>query len=76
MAGVIKTADGQEIAFSVQLNMSREFAYESRLRIRAGDAARPVDPLVINFGGTAADVTTTRFRFDLDGDGTAELMDR
>lgn len=72
MAGIIKTADGMEVAFSVTLAMSRQFAYESNFRFRAGDAARPVDPLVINFGGNAAELSTTRFRFDLDADGVAE----
>ncbi|HLN60183.1 MAG TPA: hypothetical protein VK464_01435 [Symbiobacteriaceae bacterium] len=74
MAGLITTADGKEIAFSVNLTMSRQFAYESRFRFRAGDALRPVDPLVINFGGNAAELSTTRFDFDLDGDGTGEYI--
>ena len=32
----------------------------------------PVDPLVINFDGTAAELQDLRFAFDLDGDGQAE----
>nr|MBP7525716.1 VCBS repeat-containing protein [Propionivibrio sp.] len=30
------------------------------------------DPLVINFGGTAAQLTSQRFKFDLDADGKTE----
>lgn len=70
--GVIKTADGRELSFSVQLNMSREFAMRQDLRIRAGDAA--VDPLVINFDGKAPELTETKFTFDLDSDGTEDRI--
>lgn len=65
--GIIKTADGREINFEVQLNMTREFARETHIEFRAGDALR--DPLVINYDGTAAALTDTMFRFDLDLDG-------
>lgn len=69
--GVIKTADGQEINFSLKLEMSREFLASESESIRAGDAAK-VDPLVLNFGGNAAELTDTKFAFDLDQDGTEE----
>lgn len=72
--GVIQTADGQQIAFSVELNMSRQYVEESHLRIRAGDAARPVDPLVINYSGTAAELTERKFRFDLQVGGQVEQI--
>lgn len=72
--GIIQTADGQRIAFSVELNMSRQFVQESHLRIRAGDAARPVDPLVINYGGAAAELTERKFRFDLQVGGEVEAI--
>lgn len=32
------------------------------------------DPLVINFDGTAAELTQTKFSFDLDSDGTQESI--
>ena len=65
--GVIKTEDGREIDFSVNMNMSREFMSEQQISLRAGDALK--DPLVINFGGTAAELTQTKFNFDIDADG-------
>ncbi len=65
--GKILTEDGQEIDFSVDLNMSREFYSEERISIRAGDALK--DPLVINFQGTAAQLSQTKFSFDIDNDG-------
>lgn len=69
--GVVKTADGREIAFQLDLRMSRHFREETRVSVRAGDAVRK-DPLVINFGGTSAQLSSQRFRFDLDADGSAE----
>ena len=71
--GVVKTADGKEIKFAMNIQMSREYYQEVNEHIRLGDAARPTqDPLVIDFGGTAAQLTDKKFAFDLNSDGTAE----
>ncbi|WP_323816334.1 hypothetical protein [Cellvibrio sp. NN19] len=70
--GVVHTADGREIDFSVAMKMSREFVQESNLQIEAG--SKKVDPLVINFDGLGAALSQTRFEFDLDSDGTAEQI--
>ena len=70
--GVIKTQDGKEIDFSVQLNMSREFASQQNISIRAGDVK--VDPLVINYDGNAPSLTNTKYSFDLDSDGNQEQI--
>lgn len=70
--GIIKTSDGKEINFSLQLLMDREFYQESSESFKAGDAAKKTDPLVINFDGTAAELTDTKFSFDLDSDGSGE----
>ena len=53
--------------------MKREFFQESDLSIRKGDGVRK-DPLVINFNGTATQLTDTKFSFDLDSDGNAEKI--
>lgn len=71
--GVIKTSDGKEIQFSLSLEMKREFFRESDLSIREGDGVRK-DPLVINYNGTSAQLTDTKFSFDLDSDGNAEKI--
>lgn len=71
--GTIKTADGQEISFSIDLNMSRQFMLEQNISVRAGDAKK-IDPLVINYSGMAAELTTTKFSFDLDSNGSAEQI--
>lgn len=72
-SGVIKTTDGRTIDFTLDVSMSRSFYTERNVSIRAGDAVRK-DPLVINFGGTAAELADQRFSFDLDGDGDKEKL--
>jgi hypothetical protein len=72
--GVIKTADGKEIQFDLQLSMARSFQSQDSLSVQAGDAPRTKDPLVINFDGTAAELTSTKFSFDLNSDGTQDQM--
>lgn len=69
-AGIVRTADGREIGIGIDLQMSREFITRENISLRAGDALK--DPLVINFNGSAAQLTQTRFAFDLDADGTLE----
>ncbi len=69
--GVIKTSDGKEIQFNLSLEMDREFFQETNVSVRKGDAVKK-DPLVINFDGTAAQLTDTKFSFDLDSDGKTD----
>lgn len=69
--GKVRTSDGQEIDFKLALAMSRQFHEESNVSLRAGDGVKK-DPLVINFDGSAAQLQSQRFKFDLDGDGKAE----
>ncbi|HEX3048495.1 MAG TPA: hypothetical protein VHY08_27345 [Bacillota bacterium] len=70
--GVVKTADGKEIDFSVALNMSREFVMEKITSTVAQQQLK--DPLVINFDGPAAALTDTKFSFDLDNDGALDQI--
>jgi len=66
--GTIRTQDGQEITFDLQLEMSRQMYSESTVALREG--GKPIDPLVINYAGSAANLTSQKFSFDLDADGT------
>ena len=70
-SGIVKTADGQSVRFDLNLAMSREYAAERHVSFRAGDA---VDPLIVHFDGTAAQLSSTRFGFDLDADGEVEQI--
>lgn len=69
--GVVRTADGQEIRFSVDLEMSRSHHEESDVSLRLGNARRK-DPLVINFDGNATRLSDQKFSIDLDADGSSE----
>lgn len=71
-SGVVRTQDGREIRFALNLRMSREFVSETSVRIRAGNAVQ--DPLVLNFDGTTAQLSETAFTFDLNADGAAETL--
>jgi hypothetical protein len=70
--GVVLTADGQQIAIAIDLNMSRSFTSTLDESFRAGDALK--DPLVINFAGTAAQLTQDTFSFDIDADGSQDQI--
>ncbi len=65
--GTIKTADGKSISLQLNLNMSRSFASESHLSIKAGDAL--IDPLVINYDGSGVSLDNQKISFDIDNDG-------
>ena len=69
--GVVKTKDGKEINFQINLQMYREHIEAENVSIRMGNAKK-VDPLVINFHGNATDLTDQKFEFDLDADGSKE----
>lgn len=71
-AGMVHTADGREIEFGVDLNMSRGFAgafFET-----TDTQAVLTDPLVINLESGSASLTDQSFYFDLDSDGKGEKI--
>ncbi len=71
--GVIETDDGETLSFNIDLSLSREFIVENNINATIGSAVILQDPLVINFDGASAELTDTKFNFDLDVDGK---MDR
>jgi hypothetical protein len=71
--GVVRTTDGQEIRFSLQVQVERSYREEQQISVTAGNVPRK-DPLVLNFNGTAAQLTDQMFRFDLNGDGRPDLL--
>ena len=73
--GVVKTSDGREISFNVELTMSRSFTQYASQTIDFG-SPRFMDPLVINLDAPAADVKDQKFLFDLDADGHEEAISR
>lgn len=72
-SGIIKTADGRELKFTLELNMDRTSVASTEVGLRAGDAKK-IDPLVINFDGAAVELEGGKFSFDINSDGTAESV--
>lgn len=73
--GTVRTADGREINFGVEVNMSRSFAqyYEQNYTIAE---VQVCDPLVINLDGNIAGLSDQKFTFDLDNDGILDNISR
>ncbi len=75
--GIVRTADGQEIRFDLAFTMQRQYSEELSFSLQVGQKPPPTppaqgqlkDPLILDFAGTAAELSDIRFRFDLDADG-------
>lgn len=69
--GTVRTKDGREINFNVNVNMSRrcEEYYKEQLNVAEFTLH---DPLVINLDTDVAEVSDQTFYFDLDADGEEE----
>ena len=69
--GTVRTKDGREIHFNVNINMSRrcEEYYREELNVAQFSLC---DPLVINLDTDATELSDQTFYFDLDADGTEE----
>lgn len=71
-SGTVNTADGKQISFAMNLQMSREYFSEERLTVTAG--APMVDPLVINYAGNASQLEDMTFEFDLNSNGSKDNL--
>lgn len=69
--GCVKTQDGREIAFNVEVEMSRAFC-EKHDSIFVRDVPIVCDPLVFNLEGDIGKISDQKFLFDLNADGTEE----
>lgn len=72
--GYVKTADGREINFNLDVSMSRSFAQYTKETVETVGSF--IDPLVINLNGNIAEVSDQKFYFDLDADGEEEAISR
>lgn len=68
--GIVRTSDGREIGFHVNVEMSRAFC-ETYSEITQ-DEYIVTDPLMINLDTDTANVTDQKFLFDIDSDGHKE----
>jgi len=68
--GTVKTSDGQEISFQMNVQMSRNF--QEYYHVSHETTQNMCDPLVINMNTDSASLSDQTFNFDLDGDGKVD----
>lgn len=66
--GTVRTSDGREITFNVDVGMSREFQETFREDLEMASFTM-CDPLVINLDTDVAELSDQKFYFDIDADG-------
>lgn len=73
--GTVRCADGREISFNLNVEMSRRFQeyYEENVTIAQVNLC---DPLVINLEGNIAELSDQTFYFDIDADGEDDEISR
>lgn len=73
--GTVRCADGREISFNLNVEMSRSFQeyYEENVTIAQVNLC---DPLVINLEGNIAELSDQTFYFDIDADGEEDEISR
>jgi len=74
-SGAVRTEDGREINFNLEMEMNRSFLSESEQETILNvwqEEVNLTDPLVINFSGNAPELSDITFEFDLDSDGDME----
>ena len=69
--GTVRTKDGREIHFNVNINMSRRCEEYYKEELNVAQFAL-YDPLVINLDTDATELSDQTFYFDLDADGEEE----
>lgn len=72
--GVVNTTDGKQIPFSLNLVMQQQYSQTTTSVVRTGNATAENDPLVVNFNGTAAQLSDQRFAFDLNSNGSTKQI--
>ncbi len=71
-SGMVKTADGREIAFNVNFNLTKESISGKNIEFKAGDAL--IDPLVISYNGIIPAIGDEKIEFDIDADGIKDFI--
>ncbi|MCM1326521.1 MAG: hypothetical protein NC094_04575 [Bacteroidales bacterium] len=69
--GTVRTSDGREINFNVNVGMSREFQEYYRDDLEMAQFSL-CDPLVINMDTDVAELSDQTFYFDIDADGVLD----
>lgn len=69
--GQVQTADGRNLDFNMQVEMSREYQETSEYLTR-DTAVIMTDPLVISLNSNPVSVSDQKWRFDIDSDGVKD----
>jgi len=71
--GIVRCADGRQIEFGMELNMSRSFMeyYSEEVNFLENSLT---DPLVINFDCSTTQLSDMTFNFDIDSDGVEDQI--
>jgi hypothetical protein len=72
--GSVTTQDGEEITFAIDLGLSREYTSIDEETVASQAVSATTDPLVINFRGGMPGLSDTKFAFDINSDGSRELV--
>ena len=70
--GIVNTADGREINFSLDLLMAREFMTANNISLKAGGVAG--QNFIVDFEGPASELASTEFQFGLEPDEDRETV--
>lgn len=70
--GIVNTADGREINFSLDLLMAREFMTANNISLKAGAVAG--QNFIVDFEGPASELASTEFQFGMDPDEDRETV--
>ena len=73
--GTVRTADGREINFNVNVGMSRQFQQHFQEDLQLS-SFKMCDPLVINLNTDVAELSDQTFYFDIDADGEMDEISR
>lgn len=68
--GIVRTADGRDINFNMEISMSR--AFTASINSLEVESYIKTDPLIINLDTDIGSVSDQKFFFDLDADGKEE----
>ena len=63
-SGIVKTADGREINFSLDMMMSREYMAENKVSLEASGTGEA--STIVDFAGPASALTDTKFGFGIE----------
>jgi len=71
-AGTVTTTDGKSISFDLDMSMQRDFSYTETNEFTQSVLFK--DPIVINYPGSAAQLSDEKYAFDIDADGNEDLI--